>query len=140
MQAWVRQIDGLTFAAKSDSGHWVFMDTRTDLGGADGASKPLELVLMGLGGCTGMDVVSILRKMRVGLDRFEIRLEAERAEEHPQVFLRIRMEYRLFGSGIDAEKVERAIELSRTQYCSVSAMLSKAVPIEYTYQINPASS
>jgi putative redox protein len=137
MQAKVQWMGGLTFAGKADSGHWTVMDTEESVGGADGASKPLELVLMGLGGCTGMDVASILQKMRVPLDRFEIALSADRSEEHPKVFTRITVEYRLWGADVPAEKVERAIELSRTSYCSVSAMLSKAASLEFKYRINP---
>lgn len=137
MKAVIQQIEGLALSAKSDSGHWIAMDADREVGGSDGASRPLELVLMGLGGCTGMDVISILKKMRVPLKRFEIVLDADRAEEHPRVFRRIRLEYRLFGDSIDPEKVEKAIEMSKTQYCSVSAMLSKAVPVEFIYRINP---
>lgn len=137
MRAVIKQISGLALSAKSDSGHWIAMDADHDVGGSDGAPRPLELVLMGLGGCTGMDVISILKKMRVPLKRFEMVLDADRSDEHPRVFKRIRLEYRLFGDSIDPQKVEKAIEMSKTQYCSVSAMLSKAVPIEFTYRINP---
>jgi len=139
MQVWLRQLEGLAMAGTADSHHWVVMDTDKDVGGSNGASKPLELVLMGLGGCTGMDVLSILKKMRVNLERFEMVLDAERAEEHPRVFTGIRVEYRVFGENIDPEHVERAIALSRTKYCAVSAMLSKSVPIEFSYRINPKS-
>jgi putative redox protein len=137
MNALIKSVEGLTLAAKAGSGHWLVMDTDAEVGGMDGASKPLELVLMGLGGCTGMDVLSILKKMRVAVDRFEMALEADRAEEHPKVFTKIRVEYRLYGDGIDPLKVEKAIDLSRSTYCSVSAMLSKSVPIEFVYRINP---
>jgi putative redox protein len=137
VRAFIKGVDGLTLAAKSDSGHWLVMDTDAEAGGTGGASKPLELVLMGLGGCTGMDVLSILRKMRVEVDRFEMVLDADRSEEHPKIFTRISVEYRLYGKAIDKDKVEKAIDLSRTKYCSVSAMLSKAVQIEFAYQINP---
>jgi len=130
-------MDGLTFAGSADSKHWVVMDTDESVGGKDGAARPLELVLLGLGGCTSMDVVSILRKMRVRLDRYEMVLRAERSENHPKVFTRVRMEYRLWGPDLDPDKVQKAIDLSQTTYCSVSAMLSRAFPIEITTVINP---
>jgi putative redox protein len=137
LEAKLRWIDGLTFAGSADSKHWVVMDTDASVGGSEGAARPLELVLLGLGGCTSMDVVSILRKMRVRLDRYEMVLRAERSEAHPRVFTSVRMEYRLWGPDIDPAKVQKAVDLSRTTYCSVSAMLSKAFPIEITTVINP---
>ena len=85
-----------------------------------------------------MDVVSMLKKMHVSLDAFEIRLHADRAEDHPKVFTKIRLEYRLFGKDIDPQKVERAIDLSKSKYCSVSAMLGKAAEIEYGFTIQPS--
>ncbi len=139
MQVWLKQLEGLALAGTADSHHWVVMDTDEEVGGLNAASKPLELVLMGLGGCTGMDVLSILKKMRINPERFEMVLNADRAEEHPKVFTRVRVEYQVFGENIDPENVERAISLSRTKYCAVSAMLSKAVPIEFSYRINPKS-
>jgi putative redox protein len=137
MKVIVKHIDGLALAAKADSGHWVVMDSDEGVGGFQGASKPLELVLMGLGGCTGMDVLSILKKMRVKLDGFDMVLDAERVKDHPQTFSHIRLEYRFYGKNIDPEKVQKAIDLSRTMYCSVSAMLSKAVSIDFTHRILP---
>lgn len=137
MKVVVKHMDGLALSAKADSGHWVVMDTDEGVGGFQGASKPLELVLMGLGGCTGMDVLSILKKMRVKLDGFDMVLDAERVENHPRVFRHIRLEYRFYGKNIDPEKVQKAIDLSRTTYCAVSAMLSKAVSIDFTHRILP---
>jgi putative redox protein len=136
MEVQIRQIHGLTFAGMADSKHWIVMDTDESVGGSGGSAKPLELVLLGLGGCTGMDVASILQKMRVPLERFELSIRADRADDHPKIFTKIMLEYRLFGQNIDPKKVENAIELSRTKYCSVSAMLNKAVPIEYGYKID----
>ena len=137
MEVLVKQIKGITLAARADSQHWVVMDSDREVGGFNSASKPLELILIGLGGCTGMDVVSILKKMRVDLDDFEVVLKAERSEEHPKVFTHIQLQYRFFGKNLSKEKLEKAINLSRTKYCAVSAMLSKAVTIDYSYQINP---
>lgn len=137
MKVNIRQIEGLAFAGRGESRHWVVMDTLAKFGGLEGASKPMELVLMSLAGCTGMDVVSILKKMRVDIDDFEIGVEAEQAEEHPKVFRTIHLEYRIFGDDIDPEKVEKAIALSQEKYCSVSAMLQKTVAISHAYRINP---
>ena len=137
MEAKLKWIDGLTFAGVADSKHWVVMDTEESVGGHDGAAKPLELILLGLGGCTSMDVVSILRKMRVQVDRYELVLNAERSDDHPKVFTRVRMQYRLWGPELDPAKVRKAVDLSRTTYCSVSAMLSKAFPIEIEIAVNP---
>ncbi len=133
----VKQLQGLTFAAKTDSNHWVVMDGPAEFGGSNAATRPKELVLVALGGCTGSDVVSILQKKRVRLDGFEVRLTAEQAEEHPQVFTSIHVEYVFFGQDIKTADVERAIELSETKYCSVSAMLRASVRITHSYRIEP---
>ena len=136
MKAVVRQLEGLSFAARSDSRHWIVMDTDPELGGQGAGTKPLELVLIGLGGCTGMDVASILAKMRMPFDRIEVSLDADRSEDHPKVLTRIRMEYHVYGVTVEIEKVQKAVELSRTKYCTVSAMLTKAVPIEYRIRVH----
>ncbi len=137
MKIKVKQMDGLAFAGLSESGHWSVLDTVPRLGGFDGASRPMEFILIGLAGCTGMDVASILKKMQVELDGFEIEVVAEQAEDHPRVFTKISMKYIFFGKEIAKEKVERAIELSQTKYCPVTAMLRKSVEIETSCQINP---
>lgn len=135
----VRQIKGITFAGKADSNHWLVMDGSPAFGGSDAGSKPKELLLMALGGCTASDVIPILKKKRVDLAGFEIRLTAETREEHPQVFTEIHLEYVFFGDRVPIADVERAIELSTTKYCSVSAMLRPAVKITHSYSIHPAS-
>ncbi|MBN2411960.1 OsmC family protein [candidate division KSB1 bacterium] len=135
MKAEIKQINGLSLAGKGDSGHWVTMDGPALLGGADAGARPLELFLMGLGGCTSMDVISIIRKKRIKLDNFECHLEAERKDEHPKVFTKLKIHFIFWGKDIPREAVERAIELSETTYCSASAMLKKAVDIETSYEI-----
>jgi len=135
-KAVVRQIQGITFAAKTESGPWITMDGPEAFGGSNGAPRPKELLLMALGGCTGSDVVSILKKKRVALEKFEARLSAEVRDEHPQVFTSIHVEYVFTGHDISAADVERAIELSTTKYCSVTAMLRESVKITHSYQIN----
>lgn len=137
MKVKIRRGEGLSFTGIGDTGHYVMMDTEKRFGGMEGASKPKELFLMALAGCTGMDVASILDKMRIAVDKFEVSIDADMAEEHPKVFTKIQLEYRLWGENIDKDKVEQAIELSETKYCAVSAMIRSAVPIEATYRINP---
>ena len=97
--------------------------------------RPLRLLLVGLAGCTAMDVVSILKKKRQPFTGLQVRVTAERADEHPRVYTRIGLEYVVTGRGVDPRAVERAIELSETKYCSASAMLSKAVEITHSYRI-----
>lgn len=135
IQAQVRRVDGLTLAAKADSGHWITMDTSQVAGGHNAAAGPMELVLMALGGCMAMDVLSILTKKRVVLSDFVVHLQGQRAEEHPMVYQQILIKLLFYGKGIEKEAVERAIELSETKYCSVSAMLRAAAAIKVEYEI-----
>lgn len=138
MKAKVRLTGGMQFVGRAGSGHAVLLDAAPDVGGEDSAPRPMELVLIGLGGCTGMDVVSILRKMRLNWERFEILLEAERAPDHPKVFTKIHLIYRIWGE-VPEEKLKRAIELSLGRYCSVTAMLRRTAEITYDYEINPST-
>ena len=135
MNANVLRVQGMTFVAKGDSTHWITMDSTEQYGGTDAAARPKELILFGFAGCTGMDVVSILEKRRLTLDRFEIQVAAEVADQHPKVFNKIHLTFLFKGKGITPKEVERAIELSRTKYCPVWAMLQKAVDITYSYEI-----
>jgi putative redox protein len=134
-QAFLRQIQEIAFAAKSDSNHWVVMDGPESVGGTNAGSRPKELLLFALGGCTASDVVNILKKKRVPLRGFEMNLTGHETEEHPKVFTDIHIEYVFYGEGINAGDVERAIDLSTSKYCSVSAMLKPAVKITHTYRI-----
>lgn len=136
----VRQISGLTFATKADTNHWVIMDGSVQAGGSGAGSSPKELLLMSLGGCTGSDVVSILKKKRVPVEGLEIHLKGEVREEHPQIFTEIHIEYVVFGDNVNKADVERAIELSTTKYCSVSAMLREVVKITHSCRIEPSPS
>ena len=133
--AYLKQLQGATFGVKGDSNHWVVMDLAQATGGMDAASRPKELVLFALGGCTASDVVNILQKKRVPLQGFEIHLTGNEREEHPRVFTDIHIEYVLYGDGISPADVERAIELSTTKYCSVSAMLASSVKLTHSYRI-----
>ncbi len=134
-KVYLKQVKGLTLAAKGESNHWVTMDGPENLGGNNAGIRPKELVLIALAGCTGSDVVSILQKKRINLTDFEINISAQQTEEHPKVFTHIDLEYVFYGKRIQSKDVERAIELSTETYCGVSAMLKKAMPINHSYRI-----
>ncbi len=134
-KAYIKQIKGITFAGKTASNHRITMDGPEDFGGSNAGIRPKELILIGLGGCTGSDVVSILSKKRVKIDDFEMNISAEVAETHPQVFTTIHIEFVFYGNNIDPKDVERAIDLSQTKYCSVTAMLEKSVKITHSFRI-----
>jgi len=134
-KVYLKQVKGLTLAARGESNHWITMDGPEKLGGSNAGVRPKELVLMALAGCTGSDVVSILQKKRVKLSDFEINITAQQSESHPKVFTHIDLEYVFYGRDIKEKDVERAIELSTETYCGVSAMLKKAITINHTYKI-----
>jgi putative redox protein len=131
----VKQINGVTFMGKTDSNHWVVMDGPEEFGGSNAGVRPKELLLLSLAGCSGSDVAVILKKKKINLDGFEMNITAEMQETHPQVYTKINLEYVFYGKEIPKEAVERAIELSLKTYCSVTAMLQKAVEITHTYRI-----
>jgi putative redox protein len=135
----LRHVRGITFIGKGATNHWVSMDGGPDFGGSNAGSLPKELVLIGLAGCTASDVIPILKKKRVPLADFEIKVTAHDREEHPRIFTDIHVEYVFYGDGIQPADVERAIELSTSKYCSVTAMLKASVPITHSYRIEPAS-
>ena len=113
----------------------IHIDASEKVGGHDQGARPMELVLMGLGGCSGIDVISILKKQRQELKSFDISIEAEREQDKiPSMFKTIHLTFKLSGN-LAEEKVKRAIELSVEKYCSVSAMLEKTAKITYSYQI-----
>lgn len=134
-KAFVKQVQGITFVGKTDSNHWITMDGPENFGGSNAGIRPKELILISLAGCTGSDVASILQKKKVKFDGFEMNITAEQQEEHPQVFTKINLEYVFYGKNLPVNEIERAIELSQTKYCSVTAMLQKAMPVEHTYRI-----
>ena len=127
--------EGLQFVGSANSNCAIVMDTSPEVGGGDRGVRPGELLLLGLAGCTGMDVASILKKMQVNFDSFQIKVSAESAAEHPKVYTRIKLTYLISGRDIPPEKLERAIELSQNKYCSVSATLGKTAQINYHYEI-----
>jgi len=130
MDAKVKWNGKMAFSGMADSGHEVLMDANAAVGGEDGGSRPTELVLIGLGGCTAMDVVSILSKMKQDVTDFEIKLHADKTDTHPKIFKDIVLEYVLTGHNLDHDAVEKAVMLSKEKYCSVQAMLRKTTDIE----------
>ena len=131
----VKNLKGVTFLGKADSNHWVTMDGPEDFGGGNAGTRPKELILLALGGCTGSDVAVILKKKKVKLDDFEMNITAEQQDTHPQIYTKINIEFVFYGKDIPKEAVERAIELSQKTYCSVTAMLQKTVEITHSYKI-----
>lgn len=136
MHATVKWVDGAQFIGESGSGHTVVMDGPPDHGGRNTGVRPMEMLLLGLGGCSSFDVVSILRKSRQAVESCEAFLEAERAEEDPKVFTRIHLRFVVKGRGLKEPQVRRAVELSAEKYCSASIMLGRAgVDISHSYEI-----
>ena len=135
MKARVKWVEDMNFVASSDSGHAVVLDAAPDIGGHNLGPRPMELVLMGTGGCTAIDVVHILRKGRQHIAGCTVELTAERAEQDPKVFTRIHFHFVLEGNGLKPEAVERAIKLSAEKYCSASIMLGKSAEITHDYEV-----
>lgn len=135
MEVRVKQIQGISFAGRGESNHWVVMDGPAQFGGSEAANRPMELLLIGLGGCTGSDVVSILAKKRAKLRNLELNIKAEQAPDYPKVFTEINIEYIFYGRDLKSQDLERAIELSMDKYCSAKAILEKTAAVSYTYKI-----
>ncbi len=135
MEAKVTWKGRMSFEGTADSGFTIPLGTRKDQGGDEDGFRPMELLLVGLAGCTGMDVISILEKKRQEVTAFEVRVHGDRAEDHPRIFTHIVIEFVVSGRNIDPAAVERAVELSATKYCSAQAMLSKAAQIEHKITI-----
>jgi len=135
MTAIVKLETGMQFDAESGSGHRITLDATEHGGGHNAGARPMELLLMGLGGCTGMDVISILRKKREQVTVYEVHVTGIRAEEHPMVFVEISVEHVVTGHHIQPEAVARAIQLSEERYCGAGAMLGKVAHLTHTYRI-----
>lgn len=125
----------LAFEAQTESGHRFPLDAKQQVGGQDKGPAPMEVLLVSLAGCTGMDVASILRKKKVNLHKMDVRVNGEQAPEHPKYFTKIDVEFNFEGRGIKEEDVKRAIELSVEKYCSVSVMLKDKAEISYSWNI-----
>jgi len=126
---------GLSFTGTADTGFEVALGASPKVGGANDGFRPMELLAVGLAGCTAMDVISILQKKRQDVTAFEVCVHTERAEEHPKVWTSVKLEYLVTGREVDPKAVERAIALSSERYCPAQNMLNKVVEIETEYQI-----
>ena len=136
MDCTVKWIEGgMSFLAETGSKHAIVMDGAPEAGGRDMAPRPMELLLAGAGGCTAFDVVSILKKGRHAVTGCEVSLQAERAETEPKVFTRIHFHFKVSGRQLKPEAVARAIELSKSKYCSASIMLGKTAEITHDFEI-----
>ena len=132
----VRWRDGSLYVGANDLGLEVPLQGPPGEGQPRVAPSPKDLVLLGLGGCTAVDVMEILRKMRQPVGSFRVDLEAEESDEHPRVFTRVRLIYRLEGHGLDPQRVIRAVTLSQQKYCGVSAMIRRTAAVHYAVEVN----
>ncbi len=128
----VSWIKNMAFEAEL-GGHKIIIDADTEVGGDNLGPKPKPLMLVALAGCTGMDVVSLMRKMRINFDKFNIRVDADLTEEHPKQYIRMHIIYEVFGKDMPYDKIKRAVELSQDKYCGVSATYREV--LELTYKI-----
>ncbi|MEN8106901.1 MAG: OsmC family protein [Pseudomonadota bacterium] len=139
MKARVKWVEDATFIGESGSGHAVVMDGPPDSGGRDLGIRPMEMLLIGMGGCTAFDVVMILKKARQAVNDCVVELSAERADRVPRVFTRIHVHFKVSGDNLADKQVARAVQLSAGKYCSASIMLGKAADITHDYEIMPSA-
>lgn len=135
MKARVKWLEGLAFVGESASGHAVMMDGAPEHGGRNIGIRPMEMLLLGMGGCTAFDVMSMLKKSRQNVIDCEVNIDAERAETEPKVFTRIHAHFIITGKEISEKHVKRAVQLSAEKYCSASIMLGKVAEISHDYEI-----
>ncbi|HEY3487939.1 MAG TPA: OsmC family protein [Gammaproteobacteria bacterium] len=135
MKARIKWLDHMSFVGESGSGHSVVMDASPDDGGRNLGVRPMEMVLLGLGGCTAIDVMLILQKARQSVEDCSIDVSAERATEVPKVFTKIHLHYRVKGRDLSLKQVERAINLSAEKYCSVTRMLEKTAQLTHDFEV-----
>ncbi|MEH6455040.1 MAG: OsmC family protein [Cocleimonas sp.] len=135
MNTRVKWLDNMTFVGESPSGHSVVMDGPPEAGGRNLGVRPMEMILLGLGGCASFDIVSMLKKGKQDLVDCEVEINAERADSDPKVFTKIHMHFIISGNDLSEKRVARAIELSAEKYCSASIMLGKAAEISHNYEL-----
>lgn len=135
MKARVKWLDHMTFVGESESGHSVVMDGPPAAGGRNLGIRPMEMILLGLGGCSSFDVVSILKKTRQNITNCEVEITAERAETDPKVYTKIHAHFVVEGKDLSEKQVAKAVSLSADKYCSVSIMLASTVDITHDYEI-----
>ena len=131
----VNWVDGMLMVGKSHSGHSITMDGPIEIGGENLGVRPMEMLLLGVAGCTMIDVVTTLKKMRQDLSHCETKINAERANEHPKVFTDIHIHFIVKGKNLDSKKVDKAIKLSAEKYCSASIMLGKTAKITHDFEV-----
>ncbi|MDC3334839.1 OsmC family protein [bacterium] len=131
----VNWVDGLLMVGKSDSGHTITMDGPPESGGENLGVRPMEMLLLGVAGCTMIDVVTTLKKMRQDLSHLETKINAERATDHPKVFTDIHIQFVVKGKDLDPKKVDKAITLSAEKYCSASIMLGETATITHDFEV-----
>lgn len=136
MKTRVKWLDNMSFVGESGSGHSVVMDGPPEFGGRNLGVRPMEMLLMGLGGCASFDVVSMLKKSKQDLIDCEVHITAERSNTEPKVFTKIHLEFILSGYNLSETRVERAIKLSADKYCSASIMFGKTAEITHSYQLS----
>ena len=136
MKVRVTWADNMMFVGETGSGHALVMDGAPEAGGKNLGARPMEMLLLGLGGCTAFDVVLILKRGREPVNGCRVDVEAERAESEPKIFTKIHMIYRLSGKGLSPVKVERAIQLSKEKYCSASAILGATAEITHEFTVS----
>lgn len=139
MKARAKWVEGMAFMGEAGSGHAVMMDGAPEYGGRNIGIRPMEMLLIGLAGCTGFDVVSILKKGREAVTGCEVEVEAERATTDPKVFTKIHLHYRITGRDLSRAKAERAVTLSKEKYCSASIMLGATAEMSYALDVIDAS-
>ena len=135
MKANITWQEGVSFLGQTGSGHSVLMDGAPEAGGKNQGPRPMEMMLLGLGGCTAFDVVHILRKGRLAITGCQVEMDAQRATEDPKVFTHIHLHFIVTGKDLDPRQVERAIQLSAEKYCSASMMLKATVNITHDYEV-----
>ncbi|SEF89156.1 OsmC family protein [Bosea lathyri] len=135
MKARARWVEGMAFMGEAGSGHAVMMDGAPEYGGRNIGIRPMEMLLIGLAGCTGFDVVQILKKGRENVTGCDVEVEAERATEDPKVFTKIHLSYKISGRGLSQAKAERAVTLSKEKYCSASIMLGATAEMSYSLDV-----
>jgi putative redox protein len=135
MQANVKLVDGLQFVGEASSGHAIVMDGDPEFGGSDTGIRPSELLLVGIAGCSGMDVISILRKKKQEVTGFEIMVNGNKSDSHPKKFTDITLKFIIKGEKISEEAVKRAVGLSMDKYCSVKATLEGVATIDFSYEL-----
>jgi putative redox protein len=133
--AQVTWVEGMQFVGEADSGHAIVLDSRESVGGRNTGARPMELLLIGLAGCTAMDVKFILERRREQVTGVQVKVEAERADKHPKVYNQIKLQFIVRGRDLSEKAVVDTIEQSQNKYCSATAMLGKTADISYTYQI-----